>query len=354
MSAQNAAAAAKNITLNFEKKGTAGNIINSLWLFANAGVQGAARGAKLVVHRRNGRYVLNGRGLALGGSLAAFAFMNKMLFDLWDKDDKDKFLSDFDFENNLYIFNPIDPTKPLKFPKPYSFVRIFLSVGENAYDAISGRTPVARAMMGNVMNSVGTFIDPVGGSQPNKISAWTPELLTIPVEWTMNRKWNNTPFHYKEDEDPGSEKYTKKTPPWLVGITDLVNKKTDFLNTGEGFVSISPALIQYVGQQFFGGVGAETIRTVGLVDNAIQGEGLKINETPVLRRFMTDLDDKEQAVVTKFFALTKRTRKYGISDEEIKTAKEAYEMIRANDWLPKTTLTRLKSDFKKKWGVALK
>lgn len=354
VSDQKAASAAKNITLNFEKKGTVSNITNALWLFANAGIQGVARGSQLVVHRVAGRYVFNKRGLALGGSIAAFSFMNRMLFDLWDDEDKDKFLSDFDFENNTYIFNPINPSKPIKVPKPYSFIRIFMNTGENAYDAISGRTPVARAMLGNTINSIRAFIDPIGGGQPNRISAWTPELLTIPAEWWMNEKWNGTPFHYKEKSDPGSEKYTKQTPPWLVGITDTINRATDFSNTGEGVISWSPALIQYIGQQLFGGVGAETIRTADLITNAVQGEGIKINDMTVVRRFMTDLDDQQQPVVTKFFALTKRRRLYGISEEEIQTAREAYKLIKQNDWLPKQTLGRLRNDFKKKWGVSLK
>lgn len=354
VSDQKAASAAKNITLNFEKKGTVSNITNALWLFANAGIQGVARGSQLVVHRVAGRYVFNKRGLALGGSIAAFSFMNRMLFDLWDDEDKDKFLSDFDFENNTYIFNPIDPSKPLKIPKPYSFIRIFMNVGENAYDAVSGRTPVARAMLGNVIKSVQAFVDPIGGGQPNRISAWTPEVLTIPAEWWMNKKWNGTPFHYKEESDPGSEKYTKQTPPWLIGITDTMNRATDFAHTGEGVISWSPALIQYIGQQFFGGVGAETIRTADLITNAVQGEGIKINDMTVVRRFMTDLDDQQQPVVTKFFALTKRRRLYGISDEEVQTAREAYKLIKENDWLPKQTLGRLRNDFKKKWGVSLK
>lgn len=354
ISPQRAASAAKNITLNFEKKGRAGNVINALWLFANAGIQGAARGAQLVVHRPNGKYVLNKRGLAIGAGLAAFAFMNKLLFDLWDDEDKDKFLSEFDRENNLYIFNPVAPSKPLKIPKPYSFLRIFMNLGENAYSAASGETPVGRAILGETISSIEAFLNPITGSQPNKISAVVPEFLSLYTEWKMNKKWNNTPFHYKEDYEPGSEKYTKQTPAWLVGITDKVNDFTDINGKGEGVVSISPALIQYIGQQFFGGVGAETIRTAGLVDNLIQEEGIKLNETTIVRRFIHDLDDNERAAVGKLYELTKRGRMYGITDHEIQVARDAYKLIKQNDWMPPQTLSRIRSEFKKRWGESLK
>ena len=43
MSRPRAAQAAKNLTVNFNKKGELGTAINSLYLFANAGIQGGAR-----------------------------------------------------------------------------------------------------------------------------------------------------------------------------------------------------------------------------------------------------------------------------------------------------------------------
>jgi hypothetical protein len=43
VSPKQAASLAKNVTVNFNRKGTAGPLINSLYLFFNASMQGNAR-----------------------------------------------------------------------------------------------------------------------------------------------------------------------------------------------------------------------------------------------------------------------------------------------------------------------
>lgn len=351
VSPQQAASAGKNITLNFEKKGRATNVINAFWLFANAGIQGTARGSKLLIHRKAGRYVLNKRGLALGLSISAFGFFNRMLLD-WFTDD-DELLSEFDKANNTFMFNPVDPSKPLKMPKPYSLLRFFMNFGENLYDTIAGKTTFARGMLASNMDVIHQFVDPIGGASENRVSAWSPELLTIFVEWQMNQKWNGTPFHFKDPGDPASEKYTKQTSRWLIWATGKLNDATDVAGHGHGYLSFSPALIEYSIQQLGGGVMTESIRLEKLIQNSAQGKATELSGIPIVRRFVTDLNEDEKIAVRKLYEITKRSAKAGISDDEIQTARKAYQIVKKGKYMDPKTLSRIKSDFKKKWGQSL-
>lgn len=351
VSPQQAASAGKNITLNFEKKGRATNVINAFWLFANAGIQGTARGSKLLIHRKAGRYVLNKRGLALGLSISAFGFFNRMLLD-WFTDD-DELLSEFDKANNTFMFNPVDPSKPLKMPKPYSLLRFFMNFGENLYDTIAGKTTFARGMLASNMDVIHQFVDPIGGASENRVSAWSPELLTIFVEWQMNQKWNGTPFHFKDHGDPASEKYTKQTSPWLIWATEKLNDATDVAGHGHGYLSFSPALIEYSIQQLGGGVMTESIRLEKLIQNSAQGKATELSGIPIVRRFVTDLNEDEKIAVRKLYEITKRSAKTGISNEEIQTARKAYQIVKKGKYIDPKTLSRIRSDFKKKWGQGL-
>lgn len=126
---QQAASIAKNITLNFEKKGRATGQINSFYLFANAGIQGVARGQKLVFSK-NGRKIL--------GVIMVTSFLNQLLLDLADEDDDLDVYGGFERDNNFFLYNPFDVKEPFRIPKPYSFVRFAANMGESLYDVVAG------------------------------------------------------------------------------------------------------------------------------------------------------------------------------------------------------------------------
>lgn len=338
--AERSASIAKNITLNFEKKGTATNTINAFYLFANAGIQGVARGGKLVFSKK-GRRVL--------GVIMAASFLNQMLLDLSDEEDKLDVYGDFDRDNNFFWYNPFEPDEPFRIPKPYSFVRFAANFGESAYDVVAGKTTAVNAV-GRVMSNLQTVTDPVGGAQDNIVSAYTPTMFKIPVEWFMNKKWNNTPFYFVDDSgEKGSNLKTAKTAKWATSITDFLDENTDFFGTGEGMISWSPALMEYVVKDFFGGVGKEATNLF-----EISTEGYTINKVPIARRLYVDLDTKQELYLYRLYELLRRPNKMGIKQDEVDIARKAYSICKEKELTSKRTLSRMAKDFEKKYKVKLR
>ena len=126
-----AAAAAKNSSVNFEKKGTAGYIINTYFLFANAGIQGAALTIKAAKDKRS----IPIMALGLTAAMAVRAALHMSL----DDDEVDMLVNaSLLNEGNIIIPNPING-KHVTIPKPYSALRIMFTAGERAVDMAMGK-----------------------------------------------------------------------------------------------------------------------------------------------------------------------------------------------------------------------
>lgn len=336
-----AANVSKNITLNFEKKGTGTNTLNALYLFANAGIQGVARGGKLL-YSKKGRRVL--------GAVLGLSVLNSLLLDMWDDEDETDVYGDFDRDNNLLIANPFNKKEPFRLPKPYSFVRLFMNAGEVIYDVASEKTtPITGTL--RMFSNLHTVVDPIGGASANKVSAYVPTMLKIPVEWMMNEKWSGNYFYspYLEGK-PDHLKKTKKTAKWATAITDFLNEKSNIFDAEEGLISISPVLLEYIWKDMVGGMGRE----IGNVSEMIGGdEGFDINKTPIARRFYVDLDKKEKTYLYRFYEIASRSNKDGITERELKIAREGFKLAVSRGMISPQFRNRVRKDFERKYKKKL-
>jgi hypothetical protein len=337
---ETAASIAKNITLNFEKRGDYTNQINALYLFANAGIQGVARGGELLFTKK-GRYVL--------GAVTAFSMLNAFLLDYLDPDDESDVYSSFDRDNNYFIANPVNPSEPFRIPKPYSFVRVFSNIGEMIYDGASGRTSwfdTANRMVSNLH----TVVDPIGGAQDNIVSAYIPSVFRVPAEIWMNKKWNGNPITFYSDDKKGSEQYTRQTAEWLKSFTGWLDAQTDWWNTGEGAVSLSPANMQYFIEDFFGAIGGETMNVADMIS-----DGFDINKMPVARRFFVDIDSPSGRMkyVYRLYAFQNRRATAPLTEREEAIMRESVRIMRSEQLLDKKSRSRIVGKLEEKYGINL-
>ncbi|HQB84211.1 MAG TPA: hypothetical protein PLR50_11990, partial [Candidatus Rifleibacterium sp.] len=104
MTPQKAAAFAKNLTINFNKRGTYGNVVNALYVFGNAALQGSHLTARLtwnMAKTNKGRIALASM-VALG---AISDFLNRLISDYDDEEGRsyyDKISSDIK-DNNFIV-----------------------------------------------------------------------------------------------------------------------------------------------------------------------------------------------------------------------------------------------------------
>ena len=138
-SKQKAASLAKNLTVNFEKKGVYGNLINSLYLFANAGIQGSA----VIFKAMSKKGVGGNRARALAGSIIGMSFLNAMINDWVDDDDEVDKLTEVDKERNMIFMLP--NKERVTIPLPYGYNLLWVT-GQLSYDMASGNKTAGDAM----------------------------------------------------------------------------------------------------------------------------------------------------------------------------------------------------------------
>ena len=280
LSKEQAASLAKNLTVNFDRKGALGSNINALYAFFNASMQGSARLAQ-TLKGPAGRKIIGG-GILLGSmqaiALAAAGF---------DEDEPPDFIK----EKNLVI--PLPDHKYALIPMPLG-LHLLPNIGRETTEwAISGFKNPGK----HVTNMMGTTLDsfnPLGGSNLG-VQTLTPTLLDPLVALEANKDAFGRPI-YKAD------RATNPTPGYLRsrdGASEISKLLSEFLNYASGGTefkkgAISPTAdaLDYLAGQFTGGAGREVMKTEEAVKAVATGEELPSYRIPLAGRFYGDTESK--------------------------------------------------------------
>lgn len=294
---ERAASMAKNMTINFNRKGESGNLLNSLYLFFNAQVQGTAvilRGMQSKSKQK-----------IIGGITAMGMFMSMLHEFAEDEDDPEskglEEVEDFVRERNMIIPIP-GSNKSVKIPLPYGY-NFFYQLGSNAYLMGRGKMKIGQGTAELANTFLGSF-NPLGSQSSDDIAATTmkylaPTALTPFVEITANKNYFGGPI-YKEQFDvgtplPDSSRAFKNTDPILKWIASSLNDITGGNAHESGFIDVSPDTMSYLIGYGLGGAGAfgerAVIKPAGkLMEGKPPFE--EFNDIPFVRRFMHEYNDK--------------------------------------------------------------
>jgi hypothetical protein len=296
-SIEQAASIAKNITVNFNRKGSAGAAINAMWLFYNASIQGAHRFLSMA---KNPRFqaimgAIGSLGFGLGYYNRYAGGKDDDGQDLWDK------IPAWEKERNLIIMNAFGKGNNLKIPMPYTYNLPYL-IGQNMADSTFGKQKASTAAL-NLANSLINAFDPVGSIDLNQdlttqgVKAATPTVLQPFLDIALNRNYFGSPIAPEQDSNakvklPDSENYFKgSTFPGAVALAKELNKLSGGNPVRPGAIDVSPASMQYLFDYLAGGTGSFFSRIGTTVGNAWKGEPTPVNKIPFLRTFLSQPND---------------------------------------------------------------
>ena len=295
MNAEKAAYLAKELTINFNRSGSGGSVINALYLFFNAGVQGTAKFARTMLQLKK---VPNGRGgyyrtlnssqkIAMGMTLfaAAQAALNQAISDE-DEDGRTFYekIPDYVKERNMIVM--IGGKDYIKIPLPYGY-NIFHNMGTMSYEAATGIRTAGDAgafMVGGMVNS---FIPISFGESSTALrklgKAGTPTFLRPFLEIYMNESYFGTQVY--KDNAPGQNmpmsSLGSRSPEWLRDVTMFLNEVTGGNEYEAGYLDMSPDKIWHA-FEYYGGGGYRFLKNT-----------YKAVETPV-QHLQGYSDDKEE------------------------------------------------------------
>ncbi|MBE2895532.1 hypothetical protein HPC38_01395 [Pasteurellaceae bacterium HPA106] len=293
--AREASSLAKNMTVNFNRRGEYGANISALYLFANASVQGSANFIR-TMGSLNGDKKLRWRnlnraqkfGLIMIATGYGLGLMNRMLSD--EDDDGELFydkIPDFVKERNIIIMKNDGKGGYWKIPLPYGY-NIFHVLGSTAESVIAGKKSVGKASMFLTNTILGSF-SPISLSDSNHISGWllknaAPSATKPFMDLYANENFSANPIHNDMNmfgaQTPASSSGRMKTPEVYKQITQYVNKLTGGSEYRSGWLDFYPEDLKYI------------VDTIG--GGAMRFWGVKIVSSNY-DKWVNDIDYKDQA-----------------------------------------------------------
>lgn len=282
LSKKRAALLAKEASIDFNQMGTAGPVVNALWMFSNASIQGTV---KMLRSLKNPK-VLGAVSTTVAASVAAVGEWNDRIDPEW----REK-ISKWDRLNSLPVMLPNpDGEGASYFTIPVSWgLKPIKVMADYAYDAASGENLDAGTVAKDLGSAILNAYNPVGGT--DLISAVTPTILDTPFDIQRNVSWSGNKI--RPDFDPyapddiqyyGSLKDTK-TGQIAISISEMLNEKLN--------VSVSPANIKYAFEQYIGGAGKTVSKIGNLIASIGSGESPDIDEYPIVSRFYRSRTEEE-------------------------------------------------------------
>lgn len=305
ISRPDSASMAKNLTVNFNRHGTAGPFVNSLYNFANAAVQGNARAAKFLAknpRRAFTHYV---------APMAALGFITSLI-NGWsggdDDDGEDRWSKIPDFERDRNFILMVNDHK-IKIPMSYTYNLPYVA-GSRIADVVAGRAKSA-TVTGAVLRASLNALNPLGDS-PTVSGLIAPTLADPFVEIDVNKDFTGRPIRpenqFDKTPDPDSQKSFERTPEPYKWVAEGLNSATGGSSVRPGYVDVSPTTLQHAVNFALGGVGSFLGRAWNSTAGAaIKGEAPPASQVPFLRTYYGRVDDSQ--VRTDYYTWSGEARK---------------------------------------------
>jgi len=319
-SPEEAAVAAKSMTVNFNKHGEAGQFMSSLWLFYNPAVQDAARLMKSLAKSDH-----KGQAWALVGGLAMMAFLTALMQYGDDNGDEWKEIPD-NIKNKNLIFRIPGTKKYLTWDVPYGY-GWFFSLGNAAYSAMLGEDPkkiAIRTAAGFLDNfsPVGNPLDASGKVVPWELAPFEPFRNWL--RFSNNRSTFGNPIMPEENQyspKPDHMRMWRSTKGgYYDTMTQWMNDKTGGTKTRPGAIDVSPETLKWLVNTVGGGTAqfmSDSMHLMTLGARApftpeSEREGLApdIREIPIVRGMV-----KEESIQWS------RSRFHELANEAVEEAK---------------------------------
>jgi hypothetical protein len=282
-----AAEIARDITVDFNRRGQDTATWNSLFMFFNASLQGTDRNLR-ALKTKSGKLTMS--ALMMAGYLYS---MQEAARSDDDEDGRLEWDNEKWYNKARNIVLGIGAGKVLKLPLPY-FWSIPFFAGQLLESVTRGAMNSGEAgalLAANIANDLTPFSF---GSEPNTLMnrsllvQFLPDVARAPFELAVNRDYRGEVI--LQDRFPGETTPARERgkSDWVVSNT--VSKVLAGL-TGQTPLDIggpfdwNPDAIEYLYDEYFGGAGATAGRIAKLAQSALAWEAPEMYDIPVLRRF---------------------------------------------------------------------
>lgn len=276
-----AAMMARNLTVDFNKKGELGGVVSALYMFANAGVQGQARMVRALGSRRVWQAVA---ALAAAGALSS-------LFSVLASDTDETGIPDYmkipSWERDKNLIFTLPGHYHLKMPLPYGFAP-FAVIGSHAVTVAMGHEKPGKAASA-IIDSILNAFNPLG----EESTAWmdiVPSAIRPAFHIQFNKNWTGKPLYPDQDKNRGNRPDSTQAFKSNSAFSKEAAKQLDAWSGGStyqpGAIDVHPASIDHSLQAITGGVGHFVKGIADSMYQNITGGEWQPEKMPIVRRFI--------------------------------------------------------------------
>lgn len=302
---------AKDVTLNFNRKGTGEygwQMVRNLYLFINPAVQSLQTLGALVKHHPFKFTAVTASWLASG---VLVPIVNAALISLCGgDDDKDKYwqFTKWDRRNNLIMWVPFTH-EYVKIPLAQEF-RAFYGVGDMIASKMMGGelaeeswSQYAEDLLGQVVDMLP--LDPTGYDGNIAVSLM-PNAIRPVFELAFNVDFTGKPL-FKDSEynkyDPNFTKAYVGTPDWLVRASKMINSiGNDYPDVQQNSIDAfgdprynlnNPGVVDHILSSYLGGAYTMGSQVLGVLTKSLNDpKEIKVADIPLFSKFVSNPDDR--------------------------------------------------------------
>ncbi|TQV82870.1 LPD38 domain-containing protein [Aliikangiella coralliicola] len=327
LSQQKAAVFAKDLTVNFNRRGNSTTVLNATYMFANASIQGSANFVRSLGQNPISRDPFTGkRNIKLTGAqmagiaMAGAGYMLSMLARAVGgqaEDGEDWFdkIPDYILERNMVFFLPFEKmfskafikNNPgwfgnagektyIKIPLPYGY-NIFHNVGTGIEQTINGSKRKSKTWLGKFLtfSVLGSF-SPIGTANSEEfetgvVKTVTPTVAKPFVDMALNENYFGSPIYqdrrFINPKKPDSSLGKNRTSEAWKDFAKSINKITGGDEYEKGYVDIAPESFEYLFKYATGGFGT-FINNVVDTNNSLNDsyKATDIRKFPIARKLV--------------------------------------------------------------------
>lgn len=305
-----AASIAKNLTVNFNRFGEQGQLINTLFIFYNAAVQGSVRIGQMAKNPKvQAAFAgMAGVGLSLALMGAAVGGDDEDGQPYWDK------IPDWEKERNIIIMLPPGAESGERVGKHGRYIKIPMAYGLNVFpvlgyqmaDVIRNiKDPTKGSSVGkaaiNMVSAVMGSYNPFGGSLSAKPDA-TWALAVAPTVADPIIQLSQGVDGFGKPTGPSKSQFDKRPDSEIVSgaqhgkvyhrIARYLNEATGGNQAREGGIDLQPGTIKNIGGIVGGGLGKFVGDMVNLGYLGVQDLPIETRDIPVYKAFYGEYDKK--------------------------------------------------------------
>jgi len=291
MAVDKAAQKAKDLTVNFNRKGE-WKWLSSVWLFANASIQGIQNVASLFTDKDP---AVRKRAYAGAAALLAAGATISLLNHILAGDDDNgrngyENIPEYVKTNNMIIC--LGDSKAITIPLPHGWKAIY-NAGRLAMDLGMGEhfgaLDFSAAMAENIISAFNPFGSDIDPADPagSIVGLAMPAALKPISDIDRNKDFAGRKIvpESSYSTKPDSQRYFAGVNPIIRTITTKANEWTGGSESIAGAIDVSPETIEHVFNGYTGGMGRIAQQITGMIVTIADGKLPEARQVPFYRRY---------------------------------------------------------------------